>query len=162
MKILTNLRQIENTKKGLRMNKYFEFENYSLILNTNDFVVSKDEFKTIRDSIDVVLNYHNIKNTEVGFTFVTPSKIREINREFRGIDRVTDVLSFPIDEEMLGDIVVCKKRCYYQARAYGNSYLRELSYLTVHSVLHLLGYDHMTKRDKRVMRRVEKEIMRKF
>lgn len=147
---------------GLKMNKYFEFENFSLILNTNGFRVSKGEFKTIRDAIDAVLKFHNIKNTEVGFTFVLPSKIKEINAEFRSIDKVTDVLSFPIDDEMLGDVVVCKKRCYYQARAYGNSYLRELKYLTVHSVLHLLGYDHMTKRDKRVMRRAEKEIMSKF
>ena len=72
------------------------------------------------------------------------------------------MLSFPIDEMMLGDIVVCKKRCMSQATEFGNSYLRELSYLTVHSVLHLLGYDHMTKRDKRLMRRVEKEIMRRL
>lgn len=142
--------------------KFFEFDNFSLILNANGFDVTKAELQAIFRAIDEVLKYHRIKNTEIGFTFVTPSKIKSINAEFRGIDRVTDVLSFPIDEEMLGDIVVCKKRCFRQARAYGNSYLRELSYLTVHSVLHLLGYDHIDKKDKRKMRRVEKEIMRKI
>mgnify|MGYP001759397067 FL=1 len=91
---------------------------------------------------------------------VDPSEIRRLNRDFRNIDRVTDVLSFPIDDQMLGDIVVCKKRLARQAKAYGNSYLRELSYLTVHSVLHLLGYDHMVPRDKQAMRRMEKEIMK--
>lgn len=141
------------------MNKYFEFKNFSLILNTNGFVVSKDELKTIASSIDASLEYHNIKNTQISFTFVLPSEIKNINAQYRGIDSVTDVLSFPIDDEMLGDIVVCKKRCYRQARAFDNTYLRELSYLTVHSVLHLLGYDHMTKRDKKLMRSVEKEIM---
>ena len=142
--------------------KYFSWQRFSLILNTNGFVVSKSELDMIKRSIDEVLKYHNIKNTEVGFTFVTPAEIKNINSEFRGINRVTDVLSFPIDEMMLGDIVVCKKRCISQATEFGNSYLRELSYLTVHSVLHLLGYDHMTKRDKRLMRRVEKEIMRRL
>lgn len=140
--------------------KRFEFENFSLILNFTRFEITKEEIAAIKLAIEKTLAAHRIKNTEVGFTMVDPSEIRRLNRDFRNIDRVTDVLSFPIDDQMLGDIVVCKKRLSKQAKAYGNSYLRELSYLTVHSVLHLLGYDHMEARDKQVMRRMEKEIMR--
>ena len=140
--------------------KRFEFENFSLILNFTRFEMTKEEIAAIKLAIEKTLAAHHIKNTELSFTMVDPSEIKRLNRDFRNIDRMTDVLSFPIDDQMLGDIVVCKKRLSKQAKAYGNSYLRELSYLTVHSVLHLLGYDHMEARDKQVMRRMEKEIMR--
>lgn len=140
--------------------KSFEFENFSLILNFTRFEITKEEITAIKLAIEKTLAAHNIKNTELSFTMVDPSEIKRLNRDFRNIDRVTDVLSFPIDDQMLGDIVVCKKRLAKQAKAYGNSYLRELSYLTAHSVLHLLGYDHMEKRDKQLMRKMEKEIMK--
>ena len=140
--------------------KAFDFENFSLILNFTRFEITKEEITAIKLSIEKTLAAHHIKNTELSFTMVDPSEIRRLNRDFRNIDRVTDVLSFPIDDQMLGDIVVCKKRLSKQAKAYGNSYLRELSYLTVHSVLHLLGYDHMEKRDKQLMRKMEKEIVK--
>ena len=140
--------------------KAFDFENFSLILNFTRFKMTKEEIAAIKLAIEKTLAVHHIKNTELSFTMVDPSEIKRLNCDFRNIDRVTDVLSFPIDDQMLGDIVVCKKRLTRQAKAYGNSYLRELSYLTVHSVLHLLGYDHMEKRDKQLMRKMEKEIMK--
>ena len=107
-------------------------------------------------------------------------EIRTINREQRGVDRATDVLSFPMNEltpgafdpdacewdyetdrAMLGDMVISMERCAEQAETYGHSFAHEVSYLTVHSVLHLLGYDHVDEReDKRRMRAREKEIMR--
>lgn len=106
--------------------------------------------------------------------------IHEINREYRGVDRATDVLSFPMNEltpgafdpdacewdyeterAMLGDMVISMERCAEQAETYGHSFAHEVSYLTVHSVLHLLGYDHVDEgEDKRRMRAREKEIMR--
>ena len=140
--------------------KAFDFENFSLILNFTRFEITKEEIAAIKLAIEKTLAVHHIKNTELSFTMVDPSEIKRLNCDFRNIDRVTDVLSFPIDDQMLGDIVVCKKRLTKQAKAYGNSYLRELSYLTVHSVLHLMGYDHMEKRDKQLMRKMEKEIMK--
>ena len=107
-------------------------------------------------------------------------EIRTINREQRGVDRATDVLSFPMNEltpgafdpdacewdyetdrAMLGDMVISMERCAEQAETYGHSFAHEVSYLTVHSVLHLLGYDHVDEgEDKRRMRAREKEIMR--
>ena len=111
---------------------------------------------------------------------VDDDEIRAINREQRGVDRATDVLSFPMNEltpgafdpnacewdyetdrAMLGDMVISMERCAEQAETYGHSFAHEVSYLTVHSVLHLLGYDHVDEgEDKRRMRAREKEIMR--
>ena len=116
----------------------------------------------------------------VSVIFTDDEGIREINREFRGVDRPTDVLSFPMNEltpgafdpdacewdyetdrAMLGDMVISMERCAEQAETYGHSFAHEVSYLTVHSVLHLLGYDHVDEgEDKRRMRAREKEIMR--
>ena len=105
--------------------------------------------------------------------------IRRVNREFRDVDRATDVLSFPLNELapghfdrslcekdmdsgaiLLGDMMISVPRCEEQGREFGHGYEREIMYLTVHSVLHLLGYDHVDEGErKRQMRQREKEIM---
>lgn len=111
---------------------------------------------------------------------VEAEEIRRLNRETRGNDAVTDVLSYPslehirgvmlkkddfpadIDEEgnlFLGSIAICTERAREQAEEYGHSFGREFFYLTVHGVLHCLGYDHMTEEDKREMRLKEEEVM---
>ena len=92
---------------------------------------------------------------EISVTFVDNEGIRGINKQYRAIDRETDVLSFPMTEEgeeffvspetgcfMLGDIVISLEKAYAQAKEYGHSFKREVAFLTVHSMLHLLGYDH--------------------
>lgn len=97
----------------------------------------------------------------------TPERIRTLNRDFRHVDRVTDVLTFPAWEGeislsadgYLGDIMICLERAKEQAEEYGHSLKRELSFLAVHGVLHLLGYDHMTEADERVMREKQKAIL---
>ena len=97
----------------------------------------------------------------------TPEHIQELNRTFRKVDAVTDVLTFPAWEGeislsadgYLGDIMICYARAVEQAQTYGHSLLRELSFLAVHGVLHLLGYDHMTEADERVMRGKQTEIL---
>lgn len=105
-------------------------------------------------------------NYEVSISFVDNEEIRTLNRDFRGIDSVTDVLSFPLDEDypipmpLLGDIIISVEKALEQSLDYGHSLERELSYLTCHSMLHLLGYDHMTDEDKREMREKEKIIMK--
>lgn len=124
---------------------------------------------------------------EISILFVDNEAIREINREQRGIDRDTDVLSFPMldypkgkvykeiylkksfDDSyfddgklVLGDIVLSLEKGKTQSEEYGHSFLRECCYLTVHSVLHLLGYDHMEEEDKKKMRAREEEILNKF
>ena len=97
----------------------------------------------------------------------TPDRIQTLNREFRNVDAVTDVLTFPAWEGeislsadgYLGDIMICYERAKEQAESYGHSLTRELSFLAVHGVLHLLGYDHMTEADERVMREKQTSIL---
>lgn len=97
----------------------------------------------------------------------TPERIQTLNREFRHVDAVTDVLTFPAWEGeislsadgYLGDIMICYERAKEQAAAYGHSLTRELSFLAVHGVLHLLGYDHMTEEEERVMREKQTAIL---
>lgn len=105
---------------------------------------------------------------EVSVSFVSEEEIRTLNRDYRGIDSVTDVLSFPQFEDVedmkgesiaLGDVVICDAKAHSQAEEYGHSYEREIIYLFVHSVLHLLGYDHMEPEEKAEMRAREEEVM---
>lgn len=106
------------------------------------------------------------KPTQVSVSFVTETEIRSLNHDFRNKDSITDVLSFPMEDEeneegyiLLGDIVLCIKRAHEQAIEYNHSFEREICYLSVHSTLHLLGYDHIDEEDKIVMREIEEEIM---
>lgn len=117
---------------------------------------------------------------EVSLSFASAEEIHRLNREFRGVDRVTDVLSFPLVEDLdelpgleeaegtgdiddwfepLGDVVICLDQAEAQAEEYGHSREREIVYLFVHSVLHLLGYDHMEPEEQRLMRTREEEVM---
>ncbi len=109
-------------------------------------------------------------DAEISVTFVTNEQIHEINREFRNIDRETDVLSFPLGENgvydlnpvtnryMLGDIVISVEKAKQQAEEYGHSISREIGWLTVHSMLHLLGYDHVdSEEDEKIMHKKEEE-----
>ena len=106
---------------------------------------------------------------EVSVTFVAEEEIRALNKHYRGVDKVTDVLSFPQFETFdalppegtlsLGDVVICTDQALLQADEFGHSPEREIVYLFVHSVCHLLGYDHMDEAEKEVMRRREEEIM---
>ena len=96
-------------------------------------------------------------------------RIHELNREYRHIDRPTDVLSFALNEgdevngeaesQLLGDLVISLERTAEQAKEYGHPFERELAYLTVHGCLHILGYDHMTEEDKKEMRTEEEFIL---
>lgn len=109
----------------------------------------------IRRSCNAVLDFEHFDGpAEISVTFVDNSRIHELNREYRGKDSATDVLSFPLGEngeydidedngcKLLGDIVISMERAMEQAELYGHSLQREVAYLTVHSMLHLLGYDH--------------------
>lgn len=114
----------------------------------------------------------NPENIVVSVTFVDDEEIHALNNEYRGVDRVTDVLSFPqfddlndIPEEgdvCIGDVVISPDQALLQADDFGHSPERELVYLFVHSVFHLLGYDHMEEDDKLEMRAKEELIMNKI
>ena len=114
------------------------------------FAVSPELKRLIVNVAAETLKYENFAGqAEVSVTLCGDGRIRELNREYRGVDRVTDVLSFPLfDEEEdggkkpLGDIVIDVDRAVLQAAEYGHSVEREIAFLTVHSMLHLLGYDH--------------------
>ena len=109
---------------------------------------------------------------EVSFSFADEEEIRRLNAAYRDKDAVTDVLSFPqyddlreLDNEeeiCLGDVVICGRVARRQAEEYGHSYERELLYLFVHSILHLLGYDQMEEEEKRQMRIREEYVMEKI
>lgn len=111
-------------------------------------------------------------NAEVSVSFVSNGEIRRLNRQFRGKDRSTDVLSFPLGENgvydinhetgamLLGDVVISMETAVNQAKTYGHSLEREVGFLTVHSMLHLLGYDHeASPLDAANMREREEEIL---
>ncbi|MDI6617423.1 MAG: rRNA maturation RNase YbeY [Clostridiales bacterium] len=118
------------------------------------------------------------KKCEVSIIFIDNEEIKRINKNFRGIDKITDVLSFPqieyknnlmgsdIDnmdlntgELVLGDIAISLDRAYEQSIEYGHSFEREVAYLTVHGMLHLLGFDHETESERRIMRKEEEDIL---
>ena len=122
----------------------------------------KSVVKTVLETEGLPLEY------EVSITFVDIDEIHKLNKEFRNVDRPTDVLSFPMDEDfsiegvdtMLGDIVISMDIAKDQAKDFGHSLDREIMYLTAHSMLHLLGYDHMGEAEKIEMRAREKEVMK--
>ena len=129
----------------------------------------------VRRAVEATLDYEQYCNPcEVSVTFTDNEQIRELNYRFRNVDRSTDVLSFPLfdyegesDEPpvdelvgMLGDIVLSLEQAKKQAEEYGHSFEREVAFLCVHSMLHLLGYDHETgEEDEMDMRRRQSEIM---
>lgn len=128
--------------------------------------ITKDNENAIIKAIEAVLSEENLQGDfEVSVSFVTNEEIRELNRDYRNVDSETDVLSFPMDDEfdgvtLLGDIVISTQKIIEQANDFNHSLEREMLYLTVHSMLHLLGYDHMDSDEKEDMRAKEKEIMR--
>ena len=113
-----------------------------------------------------------VDSAEIEVTIVSDEQIREMNRQFRNIDDSTDVLSFPLGEngeydvnpengaKMLGDVVISIEHAIHQANLYGHGINREVAFLTVHSVLHLLGYDHVNGgREQMIMREKEETIL---
>ena len=156
-----------NRKMGLKI--YFE--------NAQDKLPLTYKMKMlIREAVETTLDFEDFQNhCEVSVTFTDNEGIHELNKKFREVDKPTDVLSFPlfdfegetdeppVDEIMsnLGDIVISLEKAKEQADEYGHSFEREVAFLCVHSMLHLLGYDHETSDEDDVeMRSKQTEIMR--
>ncbi|MBA2878928.1 rRNA maturation RNase YbeY [Anoxybacillus ayderensis] len=113
---------------------------------------------------------------EVSITFVDNEKIREINRDYRGKDQPTDVISFALEEmgeeeieivgvdapPVLGDIIISVSKAREQAEQYGHSFMRELGFLAVHGFLHLLGYDHETEEEEKEMFTKQEQLLQQF
>lgn len=156
------------------------------ILNESAKEVDKDSYTLIENAIKTSLDFMGIdENISASVFLVNGEKIKAINRDYRGVDKVTDVLSFPMDlvdfiyyearpeeffkdqeifqpQYFLGDIFINLDKIKDQAQEYGHSQDRELSYLTVHSLLHLLGYDHIEEDDRLIMRPREDAIMERL
>lgn len=145
-----------------------------LIDNRTDAALSKELEEAIRKAAAEALSYEAFdENCEISVSIVDNEEIRQINRQFRKIDRATDVLSFPMltfmegeeaevnenGEMILGDIIISLERAKEQAAEYGHSLQREIAFLTAHSMLHLLGYDHMEPEEEAEMFRRQKEIL---
>ncbi|ADL42575.1 protein of unknown function UPF0054 [Caldicellulosiruptor obsidiansis OB47] len=147
------------------------------IQNQQDKVdVDEHISKIIEDSVANTLKiFLQEENFEVSVLIVDNNFIKELNRNYRNVNKETDVLSFPIfefkngqlqedivvveDEIPLGDIVISIEKALQQAKEFGHSLEREVAYLTVHSVLHLLGFDHIEEDDRKVMRKYEEQIL---
>jgi len=126
-------------------------------------------YEIIEDAIkETLLLERKSLNYEISISFVDNEEIKELNRDYRNVDRETDVLSFPLEEEfmistpLLGDIIISAEKALEQSIEFNHSLTREIVYLTVHSTLHLLGYDHMDEDEKVNMRNKEKEVMKKL
>jgi len=140
-------------------------DNRQLKINIDDKIES-----AINESIKICLQEENRDlNYEVSVSFVDNEEIRQLNKDYRNVDRPTDVLSFPLDEydynsnyHILGDIIISTDKVIEQATEFGHSILREIIYLTVHSMFHLLGYDHMNDDDKKIMREKEKFVLKEI
>lgn len=143
-----------------------------ILINNDQTQYSINGFEVqIESAFQILLTLEDIREqVEVGVTFVDDVAIQSLNREYRGKDVPTDVLSFPQDDDdgffvpegvprILGDIVISLPRAAEQAEDYGHSMEREVVYLAVHGLLHLLGYDHEDSQDQSIMRQREEEVM---
>lgn len=138
-------------------------ENYSIVDNN-----LYQNYDYLNEVINHTLEVMDAKESIFTIIFVTPEEIHELNKQYRGVDRVTDVISFALEDahdvslsdvRVLGDIYICIDRMKEQAIEYGHSETRELSFLAVHGLLHLLGYDHQTKEDEEVMFGLQRKIL---
>ncbi len=137
------------------------------ISNEQDTIPFSEEYESlVKKAVETALDYEKLSGDgEISITFTDNQTIRELNREYREIDRETDVLSFPMEDEgdsvVLGDIVISLEKAKEQAEEYGHSLEREIAFLCVHSVLHLLGYDHETSQeDEKEMFNKQDEILK--
>ena len=134
-----------------------------------DFQIDDELTSDIKKSIRIcLLQELNDDNYEISLSFVSEAEIRKLNSDYRDKDSVTDVLSFPLDDDfaiqtnLLGDIIICCKRAIEQAKEYNHSIKREIVYLVVHSMFHLLGYDHIEESDRIIMRNKEKTALKEI
>ena len=130
--------------------------------------------KIVKRAVEIIGPLYDVENSEVSITLTNDEYIHQMNKEYRGLDRPTDVLSFAFvdseepeiedgpETEVLGDIIISLERAWAQSQEYGHSMERELSFLTIHGMLHLLGYDHMEEEERMEMEEEQRYIMGKL
>ena len=132
--------------------------------------VDENLFAQILRAADTVGEIYGVENSELSITLTDDEHIHALNKKFRGVDRATDVLSFAFHEsdepeildatvDVLGDVIISLERAAAQAQEFGHSFLREVIFLEVHGLLHLLGYDHVDDDDRREMEAEQKFVM---
>jgi len=125
------------------------------------------DYNYLNEVIEYTMKKLNVENSIFAIIFIDDEEMHMMNKKYRGIDRTTDVLSFALNDNKhidavinsLGDIYISIPRMKYQSEEYKHSEKRELSFLTVHGLLHLLGYDHINPKDEEVMFSLQREIL---
>ena len=137
----------------------------------NDYIINDqygyNDYAYLDSVIERTLNHEGVTNAIFSIIFVNNEEIQKINKNYRGIDRVTDVISFAFEDNgvenpyqrVLGDIYISIPKMKEQAESFLHSEKRELSFLVVHGLLHLLGYDHMNKIDEKEMFTLQEKIL---
>ena len=128
-----------------------------------------DELETVRKVLDFAVKKENLKIVDFNVIIVREDYIHELNKNYRNIDRVTDVITFALEDDdtvlnassrrVLGDVYICLDRAKSQAIEYQHSFLREICFLAVHGFYHLLGYDHQTKEEEEIMFTKQEEVL---
>ncbi len=131
-----------------------------------------EELDTVKKVLESAIKKENLRNVSFNVIIVNNSYIHELNNNYRNIDRETDVITFALEDEdsiilpeqerILGDIYISIDKAREQAREYGHSLLRELSFLAVHGFYHLLGYDHQTPEEEKVMFSKQEEVLKDY
>lgn len=125
----------------------------------------------LKDLLEYALKKIKITNVEFNVIFIDNNRIKEINKEYRNIDKETDVISFALEDidksmfegkRLLGDIYISYEKSKEQAIEYNHSLKREISFLSIHGLLHLLGYDHMIKEEEIVMFKLQEDILNEY
>ena len=139
------------------------------IINETDENIK--EIENINDFLNFVIKKEDLEKCLFNVIIVNNDYIHKLNKEYRGIDRPTDVISFALEDEVdnikldfrvLGDIYISLDKIYEQAKLYNHSFLREFAFLTIHGLLHLLGYDHMVKEEEKIMFKKQDELLNEF
>ena len=145
-------------------------DNVEIFNETNEEI---KDIEILKPLLEYARKVENLEDTELEFSIIITDneRIHEINREYRNIDRPTDVISFALEDSedikldnyrILGDIYISIDKVKEQAKEYGHSEKRELAFLTIHGFLHLLGYDHMKEEEEKVMFKKQEEILDGF
>ncbi len=139
--------------------------NFEIFNETKEKI---EELNTLEGLLDYALKYLKIDNAEFNIIIIDNEEIHEMNKKYRGVDRETDVITFALEDHkdiefedvrILGDVYISIDKARSQAEEYGHSLKRELSFLAVHGLLHLLGYDHMKKEDEKIMFDLQDKIL---
>jgi len=141
---------------------------FEIINNTCEKIENLD---IIEKYINFLVTKRQLDNAIFNIIFVSSDEIHKINKEYRNVDRVTDVISFALEDSpdvevceyrLLGDIYICLDRAYEQAEIYNHSILRETCFLITHGLLHLLGFDHMEEDEEKVMFSLQEELLNEY